>query len=530
MINYTTDVLIVGAGPTGLALANALHKLGTSLTIIEAYESTSIHTKATNLMQGTLEQLNIYGLSDIMYEQGGRMERYMMGMYGTNVSPRDMHLTESPHSDVVFLGQNLIDGNLATEFLKKGNKINFKHKLIKLEQSEQGVKAVIEHNGQQETQWFKYVVGCDGARSVTRGFTKCDFKPIKTGKYVWQVDATLKWKRLKTMKQMWLYYYDVGFGAVIHLPNGITKVMAFEPKEMIPNRVPTLEEMQEKLRKMSGDETATLSNPIWLSHGELLTGVAPSMIDNRIILAGDSCNPILPNGGQGLNIGIQDSLNLAWKLHDVIKGYASKDLLQTYNEERRAVRLALEEVQINTLKYTLPAPKFNQWFLRKFGNALLNKFWYNLAKMFSQLTLNYKDSSLSKELIGKKGVSAGFRILDADVVKAINDSEVSLFRELAIPKWKIILFDNGNQSDLYTLFTDDKFGWLNKHIITSSTKTAYPSENLYYDIDEIAHKRFGIKQPTILLVRPDNYVAVRCGVDNNGEILNYLKKWITVLN
>lgn len=525
MITFTSDVLIVGAGPTGLALANALQKLGTSLMIIEATETTSIHTKATNLMQGTLEQLDIYGLSDIMYEKGGRMERYNMYTYGANVSPRDMHLTESPHSDVVFLGQNLIEANLVAEFNNAGGKINFNHRLIKLEQNEAGVEATINANGTEVTHWFKYVVGCDGPRSVTRTFTNCNFEPVKTGKYVWQVDATLKWKRLKTMKSMWLFYYDIGFGAIIHLPNNITKVMVFEPKESIPNKVPTLDEMQVKLRKMTGDDSATISNPIWLSHGELLTGVAPSMIDHRIILAGDSSNPILPNGGQGLNIGIQDGLNLAWKLNDVIKGYASVDLLNTYNQERRDLRIAMEKIQLSTLKYTLPAPKFNQWFLRKFGNALLNKYWYNLAKLFSQLNLNYKDSMLSKELLGKHGVKAGFRILDADIVKASTDKEVSLFKELAIPKWKLLLFDNGQQVTLdKTLFETD-YIWIDKLVITSSTTATYPIEGLYYDIDEVAHKRYGIKQPTIFLVRPDNYVAVRCNTSNTNEIVLYLKKW-----
>lgn len=525
MLNYTSDVLIVGAGPTGLSLANALSQLGTSLMIIEASASTSIHTKATNLMQGTLEQLSVYGLTDIMYKEGGKMSRYMMYTYGTNVGPRDMHLKESPHNDVLFLGQDLIDRNLASEFLKSGNQIHFNHKLISLEQNNQGVKATISNNGTEIIHWFKYVVGCDGPRSKTRTFTNCDFEPVKTGKYVWQVDATLKWKRLKTMKQMWLYYFSNGFGAIIHLPNNITKVMVFEPKESIPNRVPTLEEMQAKLREMSGDNTATLSNPIWLSHGELLTGVAPSMVDNRIILAGDSSNPILPNGGQGLNIGIQDSLNLAWKLSDVIKGYATPELLNTYNQERRNLRLALEKVQISTLKYTLPAPKFNQWFLKKFGNSLLNKYWHNLAIVFSQLNLNYKDSELSKECIGKKGIGAGHRILDADIVKAQTDAEVSLFNELSKPKWKLVLFDNGIQTELNKTLVADKFNWIEKLLITSSTSTDYNIKSLYYDIDQVAHKRYEVKGPTLLLIRPDNYIAIRCNPNNTNEILTYLKNW-----
>lgn len=96
MQEFEADVLIVGAGPTGLALANALQRLGTKYRIIEAKASTSIYTKATNLMPGTLEQLDILGLSDRMYKTGGVMTRYMVHMYGSNVGPRAMHMEESP--------------------------------------------------------------------------------------------------------------------------------------------------------------------------------------------------------------------------------------------------------------------------------------------------------------------------------------------------------------------------------------------------------------------------------------------------
>ena len=528
MVDFKADVLVVGAGPTGLALANALDQLGVSLMLVEAKAHTSQHTKATNLMQGTLEQLHIYGLTDVMYASGSRMSRYMINLYGRNVSPRNMHLTESPHSDVLFLGQDLIDGNLAKKYEERGSSIYFKHRLIRLEQHQEGVVATMDCDGTTQTYWFKYVVGCDGARSKTRTFTQCDFQPIKTGKYVWQVDATLAWKRLKTMKQMWLYYYDNGFGAVIHLPNQVTKVMAFEPKESLPNRKPTLEEMQEKLRAMSGDETATLSNPTWLSHGELLTGVAPSLVDGRIILAGDACNPILPNGGQGLNIGIQDGLNLAWKLSDVLKGYAPATLLQTYNEERRALRLALEKVQINTLKYTLPAPKLNRWFLGKFGHLVLDKFWSQLARMFSQLTLNYKNSPLSKELLGKKGVQAGRRILDADVVKAETNQEVALFEELAKPQWKLLVFDAGTPMAVDQRIFEPPYHFIQKYLLTSALHAPYPVENLYFDLDEVAHRRYQIKQPQYLLVRPDNYIALRCGAGDWSALFQYLEQWFVL--
>lgn len=525
MKNFDADVLIVGAGPTGLALANALARLGTSFEMIEAKETTSIHTKATNLMPGTLEQLAVLGLTGRMYKTGGVMTRYMIRMYGSNVGPRKMHLDESPHPNVLFLGQDLIDRNLKESLPQGGDEIRFSNLLVGLEQDDSGVTATIYANEREKQMRFRYVVGCDGSRSTTRRYSKCDFEPVKTGKYVWQADAKLKWKGLRTMKQMWLYYYDEGFGAVIHLPGDLTKVMVFEEKGRLPARLPTLAEIEQRLREMSGDKTATLTEPVWLSHGELLTGVAPALVDGRIILAGDACNPILPNGGQGLNVGIQDALNLAWKLHDVIKGYAVSALLDTYNVERRSNRLALEKVQINTLKYTLPAPALNRFIIRHFGNALMNWFWPLLAKAFSQLGLAYNKSPLTLDRLGNKGIRAGHRMLDADVLRARDDTEVSLLQELCLPQWKLILFDHGSQLHDFWLLKDDHFPWIMKLAVLGSADALYEGTNLYYDVERVAHQTYRVEEPTVLLVRPDNYIAARLSANALGEVESYLAKW-----
>lgn len=525
MNEYDADVLIVGAGPTGLALANALGQLSISFVIVEAKSETSIHTKATNLMPGTLEQIDVYGLADAMYAKGGVMERYMVHMYGTNVGPREMHLDESPHPNVLFLGQDLIDRTLKEQLPEGGREIRFGHKLTHLSQDGEGVTAGIETDGQTQTIRTRYVVGCDGPRSITRSFSKNDFEPVKTGKYVWQVDAKLSWRGLRTMKQMWLYYYPEGFGAVIHLPGGLTKVMAFEEKGRLPNRNPTLEEMQERLRMMSGDNTATLTDPVWVSHGELLTGVAPGLVDGRIILAGDASNPILPNGGQGLNVGIQDSLNLAWKLADVVAGRASPDLLDTYEVERRGNRLALEKVQINTLKNTLPAPAFNRFFFRKYGNWFLNKFWPFLAKAFSQLGVAYVKSPLTFEKLGKKGVRAGNRVLDADVLRNSDQSEVSLFKELSKPCWKVVMFDDGGSVSFPSEILDWDIPGLETLIISTSDSKDTSDARAFTDVERIAHKTYQIGQPTVFLIRPDNYIAARVGIKDVDSLKRHVAKF-----
>ncbi|MFC4231392.1 FAD-dependent monooxygenase [Parasediminibacterium paludis] len=522
---YNTDVLIVGAGPTGLILAAALQSLGVSIKIIELKPKLSDTTKATNLMQGTQEQLAIYNLIQPMFDISGKMSRMVMEGYGTNLGARTMHLTESPFNDVLLLGQDNIEKSLANSLSNLGVQIHFDTKLTSLIQNENGVVTTLQSVTNITTENYKYVIGCDGPWGITRTFTKCDFKPVKTDRTIRQVDAKLKWKRLNSMKQMWLFYFADGFAVVVPLLDGYYRILTIEPSENIPNRNPTLEEMKSKLIEVTKDNSIEMLEPKWFSYANLTMGIAPQIIDNKVILAGDAGNPILPNGGQGLNTGIQDSLNLAWKLADVIKNNAKTELLTTYQTERLALRIALEKIQFNSLKYTTKAPKFMQWVVGKLGNWMLDKGGEKgMAKTFSQLNINYKKSPLTVDKIKKGSVKAGNRILDGDIIQASTLQEVSLFQQLSKPVWKLLVFDNKKQ--LNHLQQIDKIkGGLLPLIITASTITTYETAYLYYDIDELVHKIYGIHQPTILLVRPDNYVALSAKADNLKAVENYFANW-----
>jgi hypothetical protein len=121
-------------------------------------------------------------------------------------------------------------------------------------------------------------------------------------------------------------------------------------------------------------------------------------------------------------------------------------------------------------------------------------------------------------------VKAGGRILDGDLVEATTMTEVSLFKKLEMPVWKLLYFDC--KKAIHKNISRQIEPMVNKGIspfmVTSSLSAGYPKEYLFYDIDELVHNIYAIKQPTILLVRPDNYVAVRTSIDNFERISNYL--------
>jgi 2-polyprenyl-6-methoxyphenol hydroxylase-like FAD-dependent oxidoreductase len=523
-MQYTADVLIVGSGPTGLTLATVLKRHGVSVKIIEKRQRLTTTTKATNLMQGCQEKLAIYDMVQPMVDKGGKLSRMWMYGYGVNLIGLNYTREKSPFKTVLLLGQNNIEAPLGNYLNESGINVNFETELINLKQNENFVEATIKSKQGEFKETFKYIVGCDGARSITKTFTKLNFTPINTKVTVRQVDAVLKWKRLNTMKQMWLFYYDTGFCAVIPLLDGITKFITFDSStDVEQNRKPTLEEMQTKLREICKDDTATLENPIWFSQAELLTGLAPALVDNRVILAGDAGNPILPNGGQGLNTGIQDSINLGWKLADTILYNGSNKLLQSYNEERLTLRAGLEKAQNASLKYVIKPPTLMKWVVKKLGVWLMKKGEDPMIQAFSQLGVKYPKSPLTVEKLKKGIVKAGNSIMEADVLEAKTNREVSLFATLSFPKWKLVYFDNGKGIDTSNSFKDieTKYPFVKTLLISSSISTSRQVENLYYDIDEIAHKNYGITQPTIYLIRPDNYVGLR--TDNINDVHNYIK-------
>ena len=524
---YDTDVLLIGSGPTGLSLAAALHQLGINCRLVEQKACLSDTTKATNLMQGTQEQLASYDLVAPMLATAGKMRRLMMYGYGVNLGPRTMHLLESVFPDVLLLGQDRIEASLAQSLQALGGTIEFGTQLTHLAQDADGITAQLQTGDHAHAVHARYAVGCDGPWGATRTFTACDFTPVKTGRAIRQVDVKLRWQRLASMEQMWLFYFAAGFAVVVPLLDGYTRVLTIEPKENMPARNPTLPEMVAKLREVTGDASIEMSEPKWFSYTELSMGIAPALRDGRVLLAGDAGNPILPNGGQGLNTGIQDSLNLAWKLAAVLRGESPDTLLDTYAAERLALRQALEKVQFNSLKYTTTTNAVTRWAVSRLGNFLLDKGGeYQMARAFSQLNVNYRKSPLTLDRLKGGKVRAGDRPANAEVLHAATGREVRLFDLLAAPRWQLVCF-NLNADVAPTLAGLRQLCAhrpIDPILLTTETQATRDPE-LYYDLDEVAHPAYGIRQPTLLLIRPDQYVAVRVAATEWATLETYVRRW-----
>jgi 2-polyprenyl-6-methoxyphenol hydroxylase-like FAD-dependent oxidoreductase len=525
----TSDsVLIVGAGPTGLTLANVLARYGVPVRIVEKKPELSRHTKATNLMQRTQELLFALGLLDPLDELSGHMRRLMVHAYGRCFGPRTMHLKESPFPDVLLCGQHNFEAVAAQGLSNAGVEVEFSTELTGLSQDDEGCSATLTRGGHQTTSRFRYVVGCDGYAGVTRTFTKLNFQTYKTGVGIRQADCKLTWRRLSGMEQMWLFYFNQGFAVVVPLPGGIHRVLTIEPKSAFPQREPQLGEIQAKLREVADDPSLTLTDPEWFSYTDLAMGHAPALRDGRILLAGDSGNPVLPNGGQGMNTGIADAFNLGWKLTAVLRHTGSQELLDTYNQERHALRLALEKTQFNSLKYTtLVTPKVMRAAFRLFAEPLLNYGGeYKMAQAFSELTIHTRESPLTLNAVRGEGLRAGDRALDAGVADGF--TPLRLYDLIYRGAWTLLAFTGRGSTANPTAVqqTLSSLAPFPNSFIVSTTSHIDTGKHILYDLDEEAHRVYGVTRPTIFLIRPDGHIGAKVLPTQIKQLTAYMDRWV----
>ena len=526
---HTADlnVLIVGAGPTGLVLANILSRYGVAVRLIEKRATLSRHTKATNLMQRTQELLDSIDILAPLHRIGGAMSALTVSAYGTSVGPRTMHLTESAFPDVILCGQDALEAQAAAGLASLGVRVEFGVELIGLDQDAGGCTAQILAGGVRESIRADYVIGTDGIAGATRSFTSLDFTPKRTGVAIRQVDATLRWHRSSTMDQMWMFYFDHGFSAVVPLPGGVHRVILVEPKDAFPQREPTLAEMQDKLRMVTDDHTLELSQQRWSSYTDLAMGIAPALIDGRVILAGDAGNPILPNGGQGMNTGIGDAFNLGWKLAAVLRHGATPELLATYDTERHQLRTKMQRAQYNSLKYTtLVTPRPVRAAFRLLAGPVLDAgAEYKIARAFSELTITTRRSPLTLDTMHTRGTRAGDRARDAAVVQGFDTVRL---RDLIYDGgWTLLAFSGrGRRADVAATSAALRHLSLRvDHYLVTTTAPTETTVDVLYDLDGEAHRNYRITRPTMLLIRPDGYIAARVAPRHLHRIDQYLTQW-----
>ncbi|MGW1679829.1 rifampin monooxygenase [Saccharopolyspora sp. NPDC002376] len=324
------DVIVVGAGPTGLMLAAELRLHDVNVVVLERDAEPTKVVRAGGLHVRSIELMDQRGLLDRFLALGTRHEAggFFAGM--DKPWPR----MDTAHGYVLGIPQPIVDRLLAEHATEVGAEIRRGCELIGLSQDEDGVTAELADGTQLRS---RYLVGCDGGRSAVRKLLGVDFpgEPSKVETLLGEVEVTAPPVELtavvtevrKTQKRFGAVPLEGGAYRVIVPAAGLTEDRAVPP---------TLDELKRQLVAVAGTDFGAHS-PRWLSRFGDATRQAERYRVGRALLAGDAAHIHPPIGGQGLNLGVQDAANLGWKLAAEIGGWAPEGLLDSYQAERHPV-------------------------------------------------------------------------------------------------------------------------------------------------------------------------------------------------
>lgn len=326
------DVLIVGAGPVGLFLANECARRGLTYRIIEAHAAQSQHSKALAIFPRTLEIFDMAGRAQPFLEAANRVTGISFISRQHTLGRIDFRPSETPYQYVAMVSQDVTERLLLQSLRNRAGNVEYQTSLVSASQSADAVEAVVECNGSQQTIHAKYLVGCDGAHSVVRHIINLTFDG---GEYADSfMLADILTNDALPADEMQLCPNDDGPLAIF--PMSATRRRLVGTVDEVEDDAPTLDLVNRLLasRAPAGIKATSL---VWSSYFHIHHRYVSRMQQGRMFVAGDAAHIHSPFGGQGMNTGLQDAWNLAWKLELSSRGLAKDVLLESYTAERHPI-------------------------------------------------------------------------------------------------------------------------------------------------------------------------------------------------
>jgi 2-polyprenyl-6-methoxyphenol hydroxylase-like FAD-dependent oxidoreductase len=400
------DVLIVGAGPTGLMLANQLVRQGVRVLIIDRHAGPALQTRALGVQGRTMEIYAKLGIVERALElgkratganlwaQGRKMARVPLGDAGQNVTP---------YPFILILGQDDNERIMGDKLRDLGVSVRWNTELVALEQESDRVTATLKlPDGTHRKALAMWVAGCDGARSSVRELSGISF-PGAPYEHIFFV-ADVEMTGTMVPDKVNIYLWQEGFHLLFPLcERDHWRIVGILPPTLRGRDGITLADVMPSLRDEAG-AGLSIASCSWFSTYCIHHRCASHFRDRRCFLLGDAAHIHSPVGAQGMNTGLQDAYNLAWKLALVVKGYADVVLLDSYEEERLPVARRLLNTTDRAFRLVVSDSRFAGLFRTKilakiaaFAMTLerVQKFAFRLV---SQTGIRYGNSSLSKSL------------------------------------------------------------------------------------------------------------------------------------
>ncbi len=317
-------VVIVGGGPTGMMLAAELALAKVDVAVVEQRpDHVLVGSRAGGFHSRTIEVLDQRGVADRFLAEG---QVAQAAMIATTVLDMSDFPTRHPYS--LGIWQNQIERIMAAWIAELPVRIYYGREVTGFAQDDTGVDVELSHG---ESLRAQYLVGCDGGRSVIRKAAGIEFPgwdPTKSN-LIAEVEMTEEPPR-------GIRHDATGVHGLQRLEDGRTVRVVVTEQQLGPSSEPTLSDLSEALISVYGTDFG-IHSPTWISRFTDMTRQAAAYRAGRVLLAGDSAHVHYPAGGQGLSLGVQDAVNLGWKLAQVVNGTSPESLLDTYQGERHPV-------------------------------------------------------------------------------------------------------------------------------------------------------------------------------------------------
>ena len=514
MQTIKTDVIIIGAGPTGLSLACQLIRYGIDFVVVEKNETVTPFSKAIGVQARTLEIYDQIGLAQPAIQRGmitgrvclieggevrGKMPLAELGK-GLSEFPYMLMLEQSRNEELLY------------EFIKRHNRdVLWNTELESFAQDENGVSAQVKTASEESvTISGKYLVGCDGARSAVRHGLGLTFEGSTFERLFYVADTRVEWEL--AYDTLYVCLAKEVFTAFFPMPGEHRyRIIGTFPESRNEDDAEVVYEEIERQIKEEAKMPLEITEVNWFSLYKVHSRRVNKFSEGRCFVAGDAAHIHSPAGAQGMNTGIQDAYNLAWKLALVIKGLAGERLLDTYNEERLANAKRL--LESTDRMFELAAG--SHWLMSFIRTTIfpsvaglitsIDAARTRIFRLISQIGINYRNASLSQHNGDERGdVKAGDRLpyflLDGQ----------SIFEKLTAPKFHLLVF--ANNAGICDEFEREFGNVADCHVI--------PIDSRVRDI-------FEQENDFIVFLRPDNHIAFissELSLDGVREYLNRIER------
>jgi len=532
MIEDGCDVLVVGAGPTGLVLAAQLRASGVRVRVVDRALDRVRESRALAVQPRTLEVLRPFGVADRLVAHGNPAVELLLhlGRRVSHVRLFDIGLRDTAFPFLLFVSQAETEAQLGHHLAARGVSVERGAELLSACQRGDGVLATVRHlDGTVERLRARYVVGCDGAHSTVRAQAGIGFRGEMYPQTFLLADLDADGLAKGSVHSFLgasgpLFFFPLGRPApwrMLTMRSGLDQ--AGQPV--------SLAELRAQCDLATGG-LVRLRDPVWATAFSVHHRHATAYRSGRLFLAGDAAHIHSPAGAQGMNTGIQDAVNLGWKLALVCRGRAPEGLLDSYDAERRPVGafvLRFTDRAFTAVTSTNPLVRTVRTDLAPRVVPLLVRPRWTRAMVFrtvSQLGIRYRHSpAVTRQWLPVRGPRAGDRVPDV-LVRDGAGSARWLLREVTGTGFTLLLCGPASGWDeLAVARLSRRYG----DVLSVRRLEASPAPAAWdslVDRDGRALRRLRVRDSSSLVVRPDGHIGHRTdGPDLTGAAA-YLARWV----